>query len=35
MTARTEGQALRDRVLDALKWDSRVDDTKIGVTVSG
>ncbi len=34
MTARTEGQALRDHVLDALKWDSRVDDTKIGVTVS-
>jgi osmotically-inducible protein OsmY len=26
-------QKLRDRVLEALAWDSRIDDTKIGVTV--
>jgi osmotically-inducible protein OsmY len=34
MIAVKKNQALRDGVLEALKWDSRVDDTKIGVTVS-
>lgn len=34
MIAIKEDQALRDRVIEALKWDSRVDDTKIGVTIS-
>jgi len=33
MIAPRGDQALRDRVIEALRWDSRVDDTKIGVTV--
>jgi hyperosmotically inducible protein len=33
MIAPRADQQLRDRVIEALKWDSRVDDTKIGVTV--
>lgn len=34
MSATKDHQTLRDQVIEALKWDSRVDDTKIGVTIS-
>lgn len=33
MIAAMGNHRLRDRVLEALAWDSRVDDTKIGVTI--